>query len=63
MIETVIEAFDAKADVLRRLDAVCRDDVVFASNTSQFAISRLAAATEPAGPRDRQPLVQPAAGR
>jgi 3-hydroxybutyryl-CoA dehydrogenase len=46
VIETVIEDIDVKADVLRRLDAVCRDDVVFASNTSQFSISRLAAATE-----------------
>lgn len=45
VIETVIEDFDAKADVLRRLDAVCRDEVVFASNTSQFPITRLAAQT------------------
>src|SRR5688572_23457584 len=28
VIETVIEELDAKVDVLRRLDAVCRDDVV-----------------------------------
>lgn len=46
VIETVVEDLDAKTDVLRRLDAVCRDDVVFASNTSQFPISRLAAATK-----------------
>ena len=45
-IETVIEDLDAKMDVLRRLDSVCRDDVVLASNTSQFSISRLAAATQ-----------------
>ena len=45
VIETVIEDIDAKTDVLRRLDAVCADEVVFASNTSQFPISRLAAAT------------------
>jgi 3-hydroxybutyryl-CoA dehydrogenase len=44
-IETVIEDLDAKRDVLRRLDEVCDDEVVFASNTSQFPISRLAAAT------------------
>ena len=44
-IETVIEDLAVKEDVLRRLDAVCRDDVIFASNTSQFSISRLAAAT------------------
>jgi 3-hydroxybutyryl-CoA dehydrogenase len=45
VIETVVEQIEVKQDVLRRLDAVCRDDVIFASNTSQFSISRLAAAT------------------
>ena len=44
-IETVIEDLDVKRDVLKRLDAACRDDVIFASNTSQFPISALAAAT------------------
>lgn len=46
VIETVIEVLEAKVDVLKRLDAVCRDDVIFASNTSQFPISKLAASTE-----------------
>jgi 3-hydroxybutyryl-CoA dehydrogenase len=45
-IETVIEDVDVKLDVLRRLDRACRDDVVLASNTSQFPISQLAAATD-----------------
>lgn len=45
VIETVIEDIDAKTDVLRRVDAVARQDVIIASNTSQFSISRLAAAT------------------
>lgn len=44
-IETVVEDIGIKIDVLSRLDAVCREDVVFATNTSQFSISRLAAAT------------------
>jgi 3-hydroxybutyryl-CoA dehydrogenase len=44
-IETVVEDLAVKEDVLRRLDAACRDDVIVASNTSQFSISRLAAAT------------------
>jgi 3-hydroxybutyryl-CoA dehydrogenase len=44
-IETVIEDIDVKTDVLGRLDAACRDDVILASNTSQFPISALAAAT------------------
>jgi len=46
VIESVIEVLEAKADVLQRLDAVCRDDVIFASNTSQFPISKLGAFTE-----------------
>jgi 3-hydroxybutyryl-CoA dehydrogenase len=45
VIETVVEVIDVKTGVLAKLDAVCRDDVIFASNTSQFPISRLAAAT------------------
>jgi 3-hydroxybutyryl-CoA dehydrogenase len=44
-IETVVEDLAVKEDVLRRLDTACREDVIFASNTSQFSISRLAAAT------------------
>jgi 3-hydroxybutyryl-CoA dehydrogenase len=44
-IETVSEDIDVKTDVLGRLDAACRDDVILASNTSQFPISALAAAT------------------
>jgi 3-hydroxybutyryl-CoA dehydrogenase len=45
LIETVIEDLPTKIDVLRRVDAACRPDVVFASNTSQFAISKLGRAT------------------
>lgn len=44
-IETVVEDLDVKRDVLAQLDAACRDDVVVASNTSQFSITLLAAAT------------------
>lgn len=46
VVEAVIEVFDVKRDVLQTLDAVCKDEVVFASNTSQFPISRLAATTK-----------------
>lgn len=44
-IETVVEDLDVKREVLARLDALCRDDVILASNTSQFSITALAAAT------------------
>jgi 3-hydroxybutyryl-CoA dehydrogenase len=45
-IETVVEDLDVKREVLGRLDKVLRDDVIIASNTSQFSISVLGAATE-----------------
>ncbi len=44
-IESVVEDFALKADVLRALDAHLRPEVVIASNTSQMSISRLAAVT------------------
>lgn len=46
IVESVIEDYEAKTDVLRRLDRLCREEVVFATNTSQFSISSLGAATE-----------------
>jgi 3-hydroxybutyryl-CoA dehydrogenase len=44
-IETVVEDFEIKAGVLRQLDESLGEEAVIASNTSQFSISRLAAAT------------------
>jgi 3-hydroxybutyryl-CoA dehydrogenase len=46
VIESIIEDVDAKRDLFRRLDQLCREDVILASNTSQFAISKIAAATD-----------------
>lgn len=46
VVESIIEDIDAKRDVFRRLDEVCRADAVLASNTSQFAISKIASATK-----------------
>ena len=45
VIESVVEVEAVKAEVLGRLDTACRPDVIFASNTSQIAISKLAAKT------------------
>ena len=45
VIETVLEDLETKVSVLRLLDEICDGSVVFASNTSQFSISELAAAT------------------
>jgi 3-hydroxybutyryl-CoA dehydrogenase len=46
VIETVVEDLAVKREVLARLDALCREDVILASNTSQFSITALAAATK-----------------
>jgi 3-hydroxybutyryl-CoA dehydrogenase len=45
VIETVVEDLALKQAILRRADAVAPPATIFASNTSQFSISRLAAAT------------------
>lgn len=45
-IETVVEDLDVKRQVLGQLDAALGEEAVIASNTSQFSISVLAAATE-----------------
>ncbi|MDA0160346.1 3-hydroxyacyl-CoA dehydrogenase family protein [Solirubrobacter ginsenosidimutans] len=45
VVEAVTERLDVKDPVLARLDALCRDDVILASTTSQFEITRLASVT------------------
>jgi len=45
VIETVPEDLAIKHDVLRRIDDAAGEDVIIASNTSQFSISKLAAVT------------------
>jgi 3-hydroxybutyryl-CoA dehydrogenase len=46
VIESIVEDIDAKRELFRRLDEICRAEVVLASNTSQFAISKIASATK-----------------
>lgn len=46
VVESIVEDVDAKRELFRRLDEICRDEVILASNTSQFAISKIAAATQ-----------------
>jgi 3-hydroxybutyryl-CoA dehydrogenase len=46
VIESIVEDVEAKRSLFRALDGICAEHVIFASNTSQFAISRLASATE-----------------
>lgn len=45
VIENVTEKWDLKAEVYRKLDDVCRDDCVFAANTSAIPITRIASTT------------------
>jgi 3-hydroxybutyryl-CoA dehydrogenase len=45
VIEAIVERLDAKTAILKRLDALCRDDAIFASNTSSIPLTALAAAS------------------
>jgi 3-hydroxybutyryl-CoA dehydrogenase len=45
VIEAVTEKFEIKAELFRSLDALCRPETFFTSNTSSISITRLAGAT------------------
>ena len=45
IIETVIENAEVKKTIFKKLDEICRKDVIFASNTSSIPIASLASAT------------------
>ncbi|MCX7816675.1 MAG: 3-hydroxybutyryl-CoA dehydrogenase [Syntrophales bacterium] len=46
IVEAAIEKEDLKLDIFRKLDAICRPDVVLATNTSSIPITRIAGATK-----------------
>jgi len=46
VVEAVFEDINVKRDVFSKLDEVCGDDVVFATNTSSISITALAAGTK-----------------
>ena len=46
VIEAIAEDIDAKRALFKRLDAVCKKETIFASNTSSLPITTLAAATK-----------------
>ncbi len=46
IIEAAFENLEVKKNIFQRLDSICREDVVFASNTSSIPITTLAAATQ-----------------
>jgi len=45
VIEAVFEDMDVKKDLFRRLDDICDDKTILASNTSSFAITELGSST------------------
>jgi 3-hydroxybutyryl-CoA dehydrogenase len=45
-IEAITENFEAKRDLFKRLDGICRPEVILASNTSSIPITRMAAVTK-----------------
>jgi 3-hydroxybutyryl-CoA dehydrogenase len=45
VVEAVVEKLAVKAEILKRLDGICRHEAVFASNTSSISLTELAAAS------------------
>ncbi|MBM3324840.1 MAG: 3-hydroxybutyryl-CoA dehydrogenase [Calditrichaeota bacterium] len=46
VVEAIIESPSVKADLFKKLDAICRPEVVLASNTSTISITQIASSTK-----------------
>jgi 3-hydroxybutyryl-CoA dehydrogenase len=46
VVEAVLENYELKAGIIRELDAICRPDTIFATNTSSISVTRIAAASK-----------------
>ena len=46
ILEAIFEDFEAKKGIFEKLDALCKPEAIFASNTSSIPITRLAATTK-----------------
>ena len=46
VIEAITENFEAKRELFKRLDGICKVEAILASNTSSIPITRMAAATK-----------------
>ncbi len=46
VVEAATEKFEVKAELFRELDAICRPEIILASNTSSISITKLAALTK-----------------
>jgi len=51
IIEAIIENLEEKQNTYRHLDAICKGETIFASNTSSLSITQMMAATSPARQR------------
>jgi 3-hydroxyacyl-CoA dehydrogenase/enoyl-CoA hydratase/carnithine racemase len=67
VIEAVLENMDVKQDIWKKLEGICRPDVVFATNTSALPITEMATILADPGrmiglhffnPADRMPLLE-----
>jgi len=67
VIEAVLEEMDIKQDIWKKLEGICRPDVVFATNTSALPITEMASILEDPGrmiglhffnPAHRMPLLE-----
>src|ERR687884_698353 len=47
IIEAIIENLEQKRETYQQLDALCRPDAIFASNTSSLSITQMMTATQP----------------
>ena len=46
VVEAVFEEMDVKKDIFRRLDEICNEDAILATNTSTLDVNEIAAATK-----------------
>jgi 3-hydroxyacyl-CoA dehydrogenase/enoyl-CoA hydratase/carnithine racemase len=67
IIEAVLENMDVKQDIWKKLEGICRPDVIFATNTSALPITEMATILADPGrmiglhffnPADRMPLLE-----
>lgn len=49
VIEAIFENMDSKREIFTQLDAVCKPDTIFASNTSSLSVTEIATSTKRAG--------------
>lgn len=45
IVEAIVEILEVKRDVFKKLDEICKEETIFASNTSSLSISEISTAT------------------